>query len=155
MSTSVDRPPGPAAGAMEAESMEAEPGASRWWTGHQITVLTLLLLASVFNYVDRQIMPVLQELVKEDLSLSDSQLGMITGPAFAIFYSLAGLPIARLAERFNRVGLLSGAVGLWSGMTALCGAATNVPMLVAARFGVGLGEGGCVPVSRLPAWRHR
>jgi MFS transporter, Spinster family, sphingosine-1-phosphate transporter len=134
-----------------ADPVPADPAvalqASRRWTGRQTLVLALLLCASIFNYVDRQILPVLQELVKADLALSDGQLGLITGPAFAIFYSLAGLPIARIAERVNRARLLGGAVALWSGMTALCGAATSLPMLVAARFGVGLGEGGCVPTS--------
>jgi len=133
----------PTAGSSE----ESGSGRPRRWTRRQILVLSLLLLATIFNYVDRQILPLLQELVKADMALSDSQLGLITGPAFAIFYAISGLPIARLAERFNRVTLMGGVVALWSGMTALCGAAMNVPMLMAARFGVGLGEGGCVPVS--------
>ncbi|RHW19483.1 MFS transporter [Sphingomonas gilva] len=121
--------------------------ARRMWTGRQIAVLALLLATSVCSYVDRYILPLLQEVIKLELSLSDSALGLATGPAFAMFYALSGVPVARLAERFDRRRLLAAAVGFWSLMTALSGTATSLFTLVAYRFGVGAGEGGGVPTS--------
>lgn len=122
-------------------------GSTAIWTGRNILLLALLLAASVCAYADRLILPLLQELVKPELKLSDAQLGLATGPAFAAFYALSGIPIARLAERFNRVRLLAGAIALWSAMTAACGAVSGLPTLLLARLGVGFGEGGGVPVS--------
>ena len=119
----------------------------RRWSRRKIHLLALLLAASVCAYTDRLILPLLQELIKPELKLSDADLGLATGPAFALFYALSGLPIARLAERFNRVRLLAGAVALWSVMTAACGAVMGLPTLLLARLGVGFGEGGCTPVS--------
>lgn len=117
------------------------------WTSTQIYSLALLILLNLSNYLDRTIIGILQQPMKLDLRLEDWQLGIISGPAFALFYSLAGVPIARLAETFNRVRLLAIAVAIWSTMTALCGAAANFTHLVLARIGVGAAEGACTPSS--------
>jgi predicted MFS family arabinose efflux permease len=119
----------------------------RGWTRYQAYLVFILLAVSICNYVDRGILPLLQELLKAELKLRDGDLGLLTGPFFACFYALSAIPLARLAERFNRVRLLAGMVALWSGMTALCGLASNLPSLIAFRLGVGFAEGGGVPVS--------
>ena len=113
--------------------------------GRRAYVLGLLTLIYVFNLIDRQILSILQQSIKEDLGLSDAQLGLLTGFAFATFYVLAGVPIARLADRSIRRNIISWAVGTWSLMTALCGLAQNYAQLFAARVGVGIGEAGCSP----------
>lgn len=117
------------------------------WRPYQIYVVALLLLITVCNYLDRIVIGVLQEPIKAELGLSDKQLGLLTGPAFALFYSVAGIPVARLAERVNRGGLMAVVVAVWSLMTALCGTAKNFASLLVFRVGVGMGEGGCIPVS--------
>lgn len=107
--------------------------------------LITLLIVYIFNFVDRQIVALLMEPIKHDLGLSDTQLGFMSGIAFALFYTVVGLPIARLADRGNRVSIIAIAIALWSGMTALSGLATNFWQLAAARIGVGIGEAGCTP----------
>ena len=111
--------------------------------------LTLLLLTTAyfFSYMDRQILAILQELIRKDLHLSDSQLGLLAGFAFAIFYATLGLPVARLADRSNRVSIIAVALALWSLMTAVCGLAQNFTQLLLARIGVGVGEAGSSPPS--------
>ena len=123
-----------------------QPPATRW-RPYQIYIVALLLLVTVCNYLDRIILGVLQEPIKRELSLSDAQLGLLSGPAFAIFYSVAGIPIARLAERINRAGLLAFVVAFWSAMTAFCGLSQGYVQLLLSRVGVGMGEGGCIPIS--------
>ena len=88
-------------------------------------LLWTLLVVYIFNFLDRQIVTILAEPIKRDLGLSDTQLGLMTGLAFALFYALLGIPIARHVDRpgSNRVGLISVSLVLWSGMTALCGLA--------------------------------
>ena len=108
-------------------------------------VLTMLVVVYVFNFLDRQIVTILAEPIKVDLGLNDTQTGLMTGLAFAIFYTVLGIPIARLADRMNRVSIISVALVIWSGMTALCGAAQNFVQMLAARIGVGVGEAGCSP----------
>jgi len=105
----------------------------------------LLLAIYTFNFLDRQVVNILAEPIKRDLGLSDAQLGMLTGLTFALFYTVLGLPIARLAERADRVKIISGAVALWSLFTVACGFAANFPQLLLARIGVGVGEAGCSP----------
>lgn len=107
----------------------------------------LLLAVYILNFLDRQIVNILAEPIRRDLGLSDTQLGMLGGLAFALFYTVLGIPIARWADRpkTNRVAVISGALALWSGMTALCGAAGNFWQLLLARVGVGVGEAGCTP----------
>jgi MFS family permease len=107
--------------------------------------LILLLLIYIFNFVDRQVVNILAESIKHDLSLTDTQLGMTTGLAFAIFYSLLGLPIARYAEYGDRPRIIAVTVAIWSSFTALCGFATSFLHMFLSRVGVGIGEAGGVP----------
>lgn len=112
-------------------------------------VLAVLLVVYIFNFLDRQIVNILAEPIRRDLGLSDTQIGLMTGIAFAAFYTFLGIPIARYADRpsTNRVGLIAGALVIWSGMTALCGQAQNFVQLLLARIGVGVGEAGCSPAA--------
>lgn len=107
--------------------------------------LGVLLCVYLFNFIDRQIIAILGEQIKTELVLSDTQMGFLTGLAFAIFYSIAGVPIALVADRTNRKNLISYALGTWSLMTAVCGLAQNFAQLAIARIGVGIGEAGCSP----------
>ena len=107
--------------------------------------MVLLLSVYILNFLDRQIINILAEPIKQDLQLADWQLGLLTGFAFALFYALAGIPIARYAERGNRRNIISAAVVCWSGFTMLCGVAGNFVQLLFFRFGVGIGEAGGVP----------
>lgn len=109
--------------------------------------LWMLLIVCILNFLDRQIVVYLQAPIKEELGLSDLQLGMMTGLAFALFYTILGIPIARWADnpKSNRVGIIAVALAVWSGFTALCGLATNFWQLLLARVGVGVGEAGCTP----------
>ena len=90
-------------------------------------VLALLLLAYIFNFLDRQILGTLLEPIKADLNFTDSELGVLTGPAFALVYSLVGVPLAVLADRTSRSGVITAALAAWSGFTALCGVAASLP----------------------------
>lgn len=111
------------------------------WRG----TMLVLFFVYVLNFLDRQIINILAEQIKHDLQLADWQLGLLTGFAFALFYALAGIPIARYAERGNRKGIIGIAVALWSGFTVLCGLAGSYVQLLLCRFGVGIGEAGGVP----------
>ena len=108
-------------------------------------MLGLLLLVYVVNFVDRSIVNILLEPIKEEFQPSDTALGFLSGVAFAIFYATLGIPIARWADRGVRRDIIALALFLWSGMTALCGLARTFPQLVLARIGVGIGEAGCSP----------
>ncbi|KZX59048.1 MFS transporter [Halioglobus sp. HI00S01] len=108
-------------------------------------VLMVLTLVYSFNFIDRQLISILQESIKAELLLSDTQLGLLTGFAFALFYVSAGVPIARWADRGNRRNIISLAVGVWSFMTAISGACMNYTQLLLARIGVGVGEAGGSP----------
>src|SRR4051812_43625015 len=110
-------------------------------------VLALLLLAYIFNFVDRQIVSVLAVPIKAELGLSDTQLGLMIGLAFALFYTGLGIPIAWLADRTSRVRIIAISLGLWSLFTALCGFTKSFPQLFLARMGVGIGEAGGVAPS--------
>jgi predicted MFS family arabinose efflux permease len=109
--------------------------------------LGLLTIGYCFNFIDRQLLSILQEAIKVDLNLSDGQLGLLTGFAFAMFYVSAGIPIARWADRGNRKNIVSLAIGIWSLMTAVSGLAQNYLQLFLARVGVGIGEAGGSPPS--------
>lgn len=109
--------------------------------------LSLLFAANLFNYMDRMVISVVLPLIKADLGLSDTQLGVLTGFAFAVFYATFGIPIARWADRGTRRTIVSLAIAVWSAMTVLCGMAQNFLHMMLARFGVGIGEAGCVPPS--------
>jgi MFS family permease len=107
--------------------------------------MSLLLAVSILNYLDRQVVNILAEPIKNDLHLADWQLGLMTGLAFGVLYTLLGLPIARLAERGNRPLIIASAVGVWSIFTTACGVVQNFGQLLLARTGVGVGEAGCTP----------
>ncbi len=114
---------------------------------YRIYVLIVLTAVYTFNFVDRQIMGILAPAIQEDLGLSDSQLGILIGFAFAVLYTTVGIPIARLADRTNRVNIVAISLAAWSGFTALCGLAQNFTQLALARVGVGIGEAGGSPPS--------
>ena len=107
--------------------------------------LGILVVVYTFNFIDRQILSILLEPVKTELGLSDTQMGLLTGFAFAMFYATLGIPIARFADRTNRRNLIAAALAIWSGFTALSGLAQNFWHMLAARIGVGVGEAGCSP----------
>jgi len=109
--------------------------------------LGVLFLGYVVNFIDRSILAILLEPIKHDLSLSDSELGLLGGLAFALFYATLGIPIAALADRWSRVKVLAISMIIWSAMTALCGMASNFITLLIARIGVGVGEAGASPPS--------
>ncbi|MDO8295152.1 MAG: MFS transporter [Caulobacter sp.] len=124
-------------------------GAARpvYSNGYKALVLGMLLAAYTFNFIDRTIIATIGQAIKVDLKLTDTQLGLLGGLYFALLYTTLGLPIARWAERGNRTTIITLALVIWSGFTAMCGAATNFVMLAALRFGVGIGEAGCSPPS--------
>lgn len=107
-------------------------------------VLFILVVVYTFNFIDRQIVGILAVPIKADLGLTDSQLGLMGGLAFALFYTGLGIPVAMLADRFSRTWIMTTALVIWSGMTAACGLATNFWQLFVARLGVGVGEAGGV-----------
>ncbi|GAB4050921.1 spinster family MFS transporter [Spirosoma litoris] len=108
-------------------------------------VLAMLTLVYVFNFVDRQLLVILQESIKKELLLSDTQLGLLSGFTFALFYVTLGIPIARLADKTNRRNIVAASLGLWSIMTASSGLVRNFFQLLLARIGVGVGEAGGSP----------
>ncbi len=110
-------------------------------------VLLILTGVYTFNFIDRQILVILQESIKAELGLSDTQLGLMTGLTFALFYVTLGIPIARLADRSNRRNIVAFSLAIWSAMTALSGLAGNYIQLLLARIGVGIGEAGGSPPS--------
>ena len=112
---------------------------------YRTLVLTLLVVAYTLNFVDRTIISTIGQAIKVDLKITDTQLGLLGGLYFALLYTLLGIPIARLAERFSRVNIISAAILIWSGFTALCGTAGSFATLAAYRFGVGFGEAGLSP----------
>ncbi len=107
----------------------------------------MLTVVYTFNFIDRQILVILQEPIKADLGLSDAQLGLLTGFSFALVYVTAGIPIAWLADRANRRNIVAASLAFWSLMTALSGLVQNYGQLLAARLGVGVGEAGGSPPS--------
>ncbi len=127
------------------KTVETTPAYRAW-------VLFILVVVYTFNFIDRQIVGILAVPIKEELALSDTQLSLMGGLAFALFYTFLGVPIALLADRKSRVWIISIALGLWSLMTAMCGLAQNFTHLFLARLGVGVGEaGGVAPAYSLIA----
>lgn len=114
-------------------------------TAYRRYALWVLLIIYTLNFLDRQVVNILAEPIKQELGLADWQLGMMTGLAFAIFYTVLGIPIARLAERKNRPMIIGASVAAWSAFTVMCGFAQNFWQLILARIGVGVGEAGCTP----------
>jgi MFS transporter, Spinster family, sphingosine-1-phosphate transporter len=108
-------------------------------------LLIILMIILTFNFMDRSALGLVLDNIKVDLRVSDSQLGFLSGIAFALFYSVMGIPIARWADRGNRVMIVSVTTALWSVMVALCGVAASFTQLMLIRIGVGVGEAGCIP----------
>jgi len=108
-------------------------------------LLAILMVILAFNYVDRLALAVVLQNIKVDLSLSDTQLGLLSGIAFALFYSVMGLPIARWADRGNRIVIITVTTLLWSVAVALCGFAASFVQLLLIRVAVAVGEAGCIP----------
>ncbi len=113
--------------------------------GYRAYVLGALLVVYIFNFIDRTIINILTEPIKLTFGLEDWQMGLLGGPAFAVLYTFIGIPIARGAERYNRVLIIAWAVAVWSLFTALCGFAMSFLMLFLFRVGVSIGEAGCTP----------
>ena len=110
-------------------------------------VLVLLTIVYGFNFIDRQIVGILAPFIQKDLGLTNTELGLLIGLAFAVLYTTFAIPLAWLADRYNRVNILSIALATWSGFTALTGFATNFTQIAIARMGVGIGEAGGSPPS--------
>ncbi len=135
-----------APGAINPDATTPEPEGVRPLTAPVRTyAMSLLLGIYTINFLDRQVVNILAEPIKQDLGLADWQLGLMSGLAFALFYTVLGIPIARIAERGNRPLIIGIAVAVWSGFTALCGLAQNFFQLILFRIGVGVGEAGCTP----------
>jgi len=115
--------------------------------GYPALVLTMLLVVYTFNFLDRQILGILAKPIQSSLHLSDAEFGAIGGTAFAILYSVLGVPLALLADRVGKTKVIAGSLVVWSGFTALCGAATGFWSLFLSRLGVGVGEAGGVAPS--------
>lgn len=122
-----------------------EPAAST--PAYRNTVLAMLLVVYTFNFVDRQILSILAPAIKAELGLSNTQLGLLGGIAFAALYSTLAIPLSWLADRTSRTWVITGSLAVWSGFTALCGAATSFGQLFLFRLGVGVGEAGGVAPS--------
>jgi len=123
----------------------SEPSNAGLSRGARRYALFVLAVVYMFNFVDRQILSILLPAIRDEFQVGDTILGLLTGTAFALFYVILGIPIARLADRVNRRNLIALAVAVWSGMTALSGFAANIWQLTLARVGVGIGEAGCSP----------
>ncbi|WP_261793116.1 MFS transporter, partial [Pseudoxanthomonas taiwanensis] len=130
----------PASQAMPG-AQPARPGARAW------IVLAILCLVYVLNFLDRQLLSILAKPIQDELGVTDSQLGLIGGLYFAMFYCILAIPVGWLADRTNRVRVLAFSCALWSAATAACGMASSYPQLALARMTVGVGEAGGVPPS--------
>lgn len=129
------------------QQSQTPPDKHQLETNYRWYALAVLTMVYVFSFIDRQILVILQESIKADLGLSDTQLGLLSGISFALFYVVLGIPIARYADRGNRRNVVAIAIALWSAMTALSGAAQNFVYLLLARIGVAVGEAGGSPPS--------
>lgn len=128
-----------------ATAANVNTGQSYGGYGYRSFVLGSLLIAYIFNFIDRVIISYLQLNIEQDIPMTNMQFGLLTGIAFATFYTFLGIPIARLAERYNRTLIIGVSIIFWSVMTALCGLATSFAMLLIFRLGVGIGEAGLTP----------
>jgi MFS family permease len=122
--------------------VSAQPATS---AGYRAYALGLLVVVYIFNFIDRQILSIVAPLIQKEFTFSDAALGLLTGPAFAVFYTFVGIPIARWADVGVRRSIIALALLVWSGMTALTGYAQSFVHLALARVGVGVGEAGCSP----------
>jgi len=115
--------------------------------GYGRYALAVLIFIGILNYLDRQIINILVEPIRQELDLHDWQVGLMTGFSFALLYSVLGIPIARLAERGDRPMIIAASVAIWSAFTVACGFAQSFVYLILARIGVGVGEAGCTPAA--------
>ncbi|MGI9341453.1 MAG: spinster family MFS transporter [Gammaproteobacteria bacterium] len=136
--TATSRPPDSRAAA--AAETENWPSPAQGWYA-----IGILLVAFIFSFIDRTIIALLVEPIKQDLGISDFGIGLLQGLAFAIFYALVGIPIGRMADRYSRRGIIAAGIFLWSLMTAACGLAKSFFGLFLARVGVGVGEAALSP----------
>ncbi|MGI9592688.1 MAG: MFS transporter, partial [Myxococcota bacterium] len=125
--------------------MSPAPASAEISDSYRRYALGLLLVVYVFNFIDRQILAILAEPIAKELDLSDTALGFLGGVAFAVFYTFAGIPIARWADRGTRRSIIALGLLVWSGMTAVTGLSRSFAHLALARVGVGLGEAACSP----------
>lgn len=116
--------------------------------GYRNYVLFILTLGYLFNFVDRQVMTILLEPIKAEFDATDTQMGLISGLAFALFYATLGVPVARLADKWSRRNVLALSMATWSAVTAACGVAGSFWQLAMLRIGVGIGEAGGTPPSQ-------
>lgn len=130
---------------MEARTTTAQDPPATSALSTRRYVLFVLVIVYTFNFIDRQILAILLPAIKAEFVVDDWVLGFLAGSAFALFYATLGIPIALIADRWNRRNLIAASLAIWSGMTALCGAAGNIVHLALARVGVGVGEAGCSP----------
>ena len=130
-----------------AQETQEEIPQSLYSTEYRRYILGVLVVVYVFNFIDRQILAILAPSIKLDLLLSDTEIGALSGVAFGIFYATLGIPIARLADRYSRVNIISICLVIWSLMTAVSGMALQFWHLLIARIGVGIGEAGGSPPS--------
>lgn len=130
---------------VSSTNVSSPVAAPQYSSGYRNLVLWLLVLAYTFNFIDRTIISTIATAIKADLKLTDQQLGWLTGLSFALLYTTLGIPIARFAERKNRVNIIAVAIVVWSAFTALCGTATSYVQLLLYRVGVGVGEAGLNP----------
>jgi MFS family permease len=124
-----------------------ESGTPAASTAYRYYVLAILVLVNTVNFIDRTAISILAPSIREEFQVSNTVTGLVMGIAFTFFYATLGFPIARLLDTKNRRNLLAGVLAIWSGMTALCGAAANIVQLFLFRVGVGIGEAGAGPAS--------
>src|SRR5690606_6112725 len=129
----------------ESAAPGATDGGMSATPGYKNYLLTLLMVILAFNFIDRLALGVALQDIKSELSLSDTQLGFLSGIAFTFFYAVMGIPLARWADRGNRVTIITITSALWSVGVALCGAAATFVQLLLIRIGVAVGEAGCIP----------
>src|SRR6202167_3197596 len=122
-----------------------KPAPTLYSAAYKRVVVLLLMTAYTFNAMDRSIISIISQSMKLDLKLTDTQLGLLGGTAFAVLYAFGGIPVARLAERMSRVNIITVALIVWSVLSALCGAAASFSQLLLIRAGVGVAEAGCSP----------
>ncbi len=123
----------------------AERFSKRLGVHYKKYVLITLLIVYIFNFIDRQILTILVQPIKEEFGVSDTAMGFLTGTAFALFYATLGIPIARLADKYTRRTIVAIALALWSAMTALSGMVTSFLQMAICRIGVAVGEAGASP----------
>jgi MFS family permease len=124
---------------------EKSPDSGYPSAGYAWYVVVVLTIAYTVSFIDRQIMALMVEPIRRDLEISDTQMSLLLGLAFAVFYTLLGIPIARLADRYSRRGIIAAGIAVWCFMTAACGLSRNYAQLFLARVGVGVGEAALSP----------